>query len=143
MSIWQASQINTYRIDFISYYDMAFTNKERVRVVVVHAEVSLIPIGSSGPTTDGKVSTSMSREIAVAFDAISKVQGLKVILTPMGTQIESNNLSNIFRAVELAHQAVKDTGIKRIISTIRIDERIDASHTLEDKVESVKMKLPK
>jgi uncharacterized protein (TIGR00106 family) len=122
---------------------MAFTNKENVRGVVVHAEVSLIPIGSSDPTIDGKVSTSMSREIAVAFDAISKVQGLKVILTPMGTQIESNNLSNIFRAVELAHQAVKDTGIKRIISTIRIDERIDASHTLEDKVESVKMKLPK
>jgi uncharacterized protein (TIGR00106 family) len=122
---------------------MAFTNKENVRGVVVHAEVSLIPIGSSDPTTDGKVSTSMSREIALAFDAISKVQGLKVILTPMGTQIESNNLSNIFRAVELAHQAVKDTGIKRIISTIRIDERIDGSHTLEDKVESVKMKLLK
>lgn len=122
---------------------MAFTNKENVRGVVVHAEVSLIPIGSSDPTTDGKVSTGMSREIAVAFDAISKVQGLKVILTPMGTQIESNNLSNIFRAVELADQAVKDIGIKRIISTIRIDERIDASHTLEDKVESVKKKLPK
>jgi uncharacterized protein (TIGR00106 family) len=122
---------------------MAFTNKENVRGVVVHAEVSLIPIGSSDPTTGRKVSTSMSREIAVAFDAISKVQGLKVILTPMGTLIESNNLSNIFRAIELAHQAVKDTGIKRIISTIRIDERIDASHTLEDKVESVKMKLPR
>jgi uncharacterized protein (TIGR00106 family) len=122
---------------------MAFTNKENVRGVVVHAEVSLIPIGSSDPNTGRKVSTSMSGEIAVAFDAISKVQGLKVILTPMGTLIESNNLSNIFRAIELAHQAVKDTGIKRIISTIRIDERIDASHTLEDKVESVKMKLPK
>lgn len=122
---------------------MAFTNKKNVRRVVVHAEVSLIPIGSSDTTTGRKVSTSMSSEIAVAFDAISKVQGLKVILTPMGTLIESNNLSNIFRAIELAHQAVKDTGIKRIISTIRIDERIDASHTLKDKVQSVKMKLPK
>jgi uncharacterized protein (TIGR00106 family) len=122
---------------------MELTNKENVRKILVHAEVSLIPIGSRIPSApDDQEKTGMSREIAVAFDAISKVEGLKTILTPMGTQIESENLSNIFRAVELAHKAVKDTGIKRIISTIRIDERIDASHTLEDKMESVKKKLP-
>jgi uncharacterized protein (TIGR00106 family) len=122
---------------------MELTNKENVRKILVHAEVSLIPIGSRIPSAPGdQEETGMSREIAVAFDAISKVEGLKTILTPMGTQIESENLSNIFRAVELAHKAVKDTGIKRIISTIRIDERIDASHTLEDKMESVKKKLP-
>jgi uncharacterized protein (TIGR00106 family) len=122
---------------------MELTNKENVRKIVVHAEVSLIPIGSRIPSApDDQEETSMSREIAVAFDAISQVEGLKTILTPMGTQIESENLSNIFRAVELAHKAVKYTGIKRIISTIRIDERIDASHTLEDKIESVKKKLP-
>ena len=122
---------------------MELTNKENVRKILVHAEVSLIPIGSRiASAPDDQEETSMSREIAVAFDAISKVEGLKTILTPMGTQIESENLSNIFRAVELAHKAVKDTGIKRIISTIRIDERIDASHTLEDKMDSVKKKLP-
>lgn len=122
---------------------MELTNKENVRKILVHAEVSLIPIGSrDSPAPDEHAETGMSREIAVAFDAISKVEGLKTILTPMGTLMESENLSNIFRAVEIAHKAVKDAGIKRIISTIRIDERIDASHTLEDKVESVKKKLP-
>lgn len=122
---------------------MELTNKENVRKILVHAEVSLIPIGSRvSPAPDEHAKTGMSREIAIAFDAISKVEGLKTILTPMGTLMESENLSNIFRAVELAHKAVKDAGIKRIISTIRIDERIDASHTLEDKVESVKKKLP-
>ena len=122
---------------------MELTNKENVRKILVHAEVSLIPIGSRvSPVPDEHAETGMSREIAVAFDAISKVEGLKTILTPMGTLMESENLSNIFRAVEIAHKAVKDAGIKRIISTIRIDERIDASHTLEDKVESVKKKLP-
>jgi len=122
---------------------MELTNKENVRKILVHAEVSLIPIGSRiASVPDDQEETGMSREIAVAFDAISKVEGLKTILTPMGTQIESENLSNIFRAVELAHKAVKDTGIKRIISTIRIDERIDASHTFQDKMESVKKKLP-
>src|ERR1051325_10916296 len=122
---------------------MELTNKENERKLLVLAEVSLIPIASPfPPATDDQEETSMSREIAVAFDAISQVEGLKTILTPMGTQIESENLSNIFRAVELAHKAVKDTGIKRIISTIRIDERIDASHTFQDKMESVKKKLP-
>jgi uncharacterized protein (TIGR00106 family) len=133
------------RAGITSYYDMEFTNKENVHKVLVHAEVSLMPIGSRGPTTaDGKEEeeTSMSKEIAVAFDAISKVDGLKTILTPMGTLIESENLSNIFKAVELAHRAVKNKGIKRIITSIRLDERIDSPHTLEEKVESVKKKLP-
>ncbi len=71
---------------------MEFTNKENVHKVLVHAEVSLIPVGSRGQEAD----TGMSKEIAVAFDAISKVDGLKTILTPMGTLIESENLSNIF-----------------------------------------------
>ncbi len=40
-----------------------------------------------------------------------------------------------------AHQAVKLTGAKRIISSIRIAERLDASRTLEDEVGSVTERL--
>jgi uncharacterized protein (TIGR00106 family) len=118
--------------------------------VIVHAEISVIPIesatnipnelrGETKPTT----ATSMSKEIAVAFNAISQIKDIKATLTPMGTQIESNNIQNILKAVETAHQAVKEIGIKRIISIIRIDERLDKVYTLEDRVESVKEKLPK
>ena len=49
----------------------------------------------------------------------------------------------ILNAIEAAHEAVKSTGAKRIVSTIRIAERLDASRTLEDDVESVNEKLPK
>jgi uncharacterized protein (TIGR00106 family) len=120
--------------------------------VIVHAEISVIPIGSATfisnelreeetkPTT---TATSMSKEIAVAFDAISQIKDIKATLTSMGTQIESNNIQNVLKAVEAAHQAVKEIGVKRIISTIRIDERLDKAYTLEDRVESVKEKLPK
>ena len=120
--------------------------------VIVHAEISVIPIGSATiisnelreeetkPTT---TATSMSKEIAVAFDAISQIKDIKATLTSMGTQIESNNIQNVLKAVEAAHQAVKEIGVKRIISTIRIDERLDKAYTLEDKVKSVKEKLPK
>lgn len=104
----------------------------------IHAEISVIPIGIRSETT-----TSMSKEIAAAFDAIQKIKGLKTMLTPMGTQIESNNFANILQAIEVAHQAVRTAGAKRIMSTIRIDERLDKSISLEEKVESVMEKIGK
>ncbi|HKG89961.1 MAG TPA: MTH1187 family thiamine-binding protein [Nitrososphaeraceae archaeon] len=104
----------------------------------IHAEISVIPIRIRSETT-----TSMSKEIAAAFDAIQKIKGLKTMLTPMGTQIESNNFANILQAIEVAHQAVRTAGAKRIMSTIRIDERLDKSISLEEKVESVMEKIGK
>jgi uncharacterized protein (TIGR00106 family) len=102
---------------------------------VVVAEISLVPL------TKGKV--SMSDEIAVAFMAIKETEGLKVTLTGMGTQVESPNLKTILNAVEAAHEAVKKVGVSRIISTIRIDQRLDKMHTLEDRVRVVTRKLDK
>src|SRR5215212_5548927 len=87
----------------------------------IHAEISVIPIGIRSEMT-----TSMSKEIAAAFDAIQKIKGLKTMLTPMGTQIESNNFANILQAIEVAHQAVRTAGAKRIMSTIRIDEKVES-----------------
>jgi uncharacterized protein (TIGR00106 family) len=104
----------------------------------IHAEISVIPIGIRSETT-----TSMSREIAAAFEAIQKIKGLKTMLTPMGTQIESDNFANILQAIEVAHQVVRTAGAKRIMSTIRIDERLDKSSSLEEKVESVMEKIGK
>ena len=102
----------------------------------LHAEISIVPVGTN--------STSISKEVAAAFDAIRKTKDIKTIkLTAMGTQIEARNMRAILNAIEAAHQAVKSTGAKRIVSTIRIAERLDASRTLEDDVESVNEKLPK
>jgi uncharacterized protein (TIGR00106 family) len=99
-----------------------------------HAEISVIPIGTSS-------GTSMSKEIATAFDAIRKIKDIKSMLTPMGTQIETNNFANILTAIEAAHQAIRLAGAKRIITTVRIDERLDRSTSLEEKVDSVLQKL--
>jgi|ERR671930_1371418 uncharacterized protein (TIGR00106 family) len=100
---------------------------------IVDAEISIEPIGTSD--------TSMGREIAAAYDAIRNIQKLKkVTLTPMSTQIESDDLDDILQAIRLAHNSAKSAGVKRIISTIRIDERLDKPNTLEEKVQSVKAK---
>jgi uncharacterized protein (TIGR00106 family) len=99
------------------------------------AEISIIPIS----TTNGD--TSMSKEIALVHNAISQIQGLKTILTAMGTQVESNNLENILEAIKISHITLRNIGIERIMSSIRIDERLDKNSTLERKINSVKDKI--
>jgi uncharacterized protein (TIGR00106 family) len=104
--------------------------------MTVHAEISIVPI-------IGRRDTSMSKEVAAAFEAIRNVKNLKTKLTALGTQIEGRDLDSILQAVEAAHQAAKAAGAKRVISTVRIDERLDKKQTLEDKVRSVRRMLEK
>jgi uncharacterized protein (TIGR00106 family) len=100
----------------------------------VDAEISIEPIGTSD--------TSIGKEIAAAYDAIRNIRNLKkVTLTAMSTQIESDNLDDIFQAIHAAHNSAKSAGAKRIISTIRIDERLDKPNTLDEKVQSVNAKV--
>lgn len=112
---------------------------------LVHAEISVIPIlgcGAAVIDSDPESDTGMSKQIAIAFDAIRRLKDVNAILTPMGTQIETGSFENILKAIEAAHKSLRTTsGVKRIVSTIRIDERLDKSATLEDKVKSVKEKL--
>jgi uncharacterized protein (TIGR00106 family) len=104
--------------------------------MTVHAEISIIPISANRDT-------SMSSEVAAAFDAIRKTKNLKASLTALGTQVEARDLGGVLQAVKAAHRAARAAGAKRVISTVRIDERLDKSQTLEDKVRSVKRKLKK
>ena len=101
----------------------------------IHAEISILPVGTGN--------TSISKEVAIAFDAIRKTKDIKSAkLTAMGTQLEAYSIKAILDSIEAAHKAVKSTGAKRIISNIRIAERLDASRSLEDEVNSVTEKLP-
>jgi uncharacterized protein (TIGR00106 family) len=61
----------------------------------------------------------------------------------MGTQIETRNLENILKIIETSHKTLRELGVKRIISSVRIDERLDKSQTLNNKITSVKQKLKK
>lgn len=104
--------------------------------MTVHAEISIVPI------TGGK-STSMSKQVAAAFHAIRKIENIKADLTALGTQVEAADLASILKAVEAAHAAAISAGAKRVITTVRIDDRRDKTQTLQDKVKSVSRKLKK
>lgn len=106
----------------------------------VVAEISITPLGKNH-TNDGELLTSIRNEIAIDIDAIKKVKGIKVMLTGMSTQLEADSIQDILKAIEYAHQSLKDKDIPRIISSIRIDGRFDKSETLEERVNSVQVKL--
>ncbi|HEX7031492.1 MAG TPA: MTH1187 family thiamine-binding protein [Nitrososphaera sp.] len=104
--------------------------------MTVHAEISIVPIS-------GGKGSSMSKQIAAAFNAIRNTKNIKADLTPLGTQVEARDLASVLRAVEAAHMAAMSAGTKRVITTVKIDDRRDKTQTLQDKVESVKRKLKK
>ena len=128
-------QYNSYNIEenlIIIYVNIA--NNMSQKQLFFTAEISIIPITTKGDT-------SMSKEIALVYKAINQIQDLKTILTAMGTQIESNKLDNILEAIKISHTTLRNIGIERIISSIRIDERSDNTNTLDGKINSVKFKI--
>jgi uncharacterized protein (TIGR00106 family) len=56
----------------------------------------------------------------------------------MGTVLSAKDLDTIFEAVKQAHEAVMAMGVKRVESTLRIDDRRDKPRTMDDKVKAVK-----
>ena len=112
---------------------------------LVHAEISVIPIISSrGDKENANSDSGMSKYIAKAFDAIRKIEGINVVLTSMGTHIETRDFDKILQAIDATHDSLRGEGnITRIVSTIRIDERRDKSATFDDRIYSVQKKLQK
>jgi len=99
---------------------------------MITAELTIIPIGTSG--------TSLSKYVAAAVSALDN-DGIKYELTGMGTLLESDDLEKIFTAIKTAHEAVFNTGAERVATSIKIDERRDEDKTIKDKVSSVTQRL--
>lgn len=90
------------------------------------------------PATKG---VSVSGTIARCLKALKSFPDLKWELTPMSTQIEGTT-SRILEAVQAMHQAAFEAGVPRVYTVVTIDERRDKTSSLQDKVTSVKNKLP-
>ena len=104
-----------------------------VKSCKVIAYFTIAPVGTE--------STSIGNYVAVAVEAIERVQGLSYELTPMGTTMEADNLEPILEAVKAAHEALTAKGILRIESTLIIDDRKDKQRTMKDKVNSVEKQM--
>jgi len=95
-------------------------------------EISIVPVGTESP--------SVSQYVALALKVLQAEKDLKYELTAMGTILEGD-LGRLLTVVRKMHQSVLDTGVKRVVTTVKIDERRDKASSITGKVASVKEKL--
>lgn len=94
-------------------------------------EVSVVPLG----TGDTSLSPHVARAVKVLREAGAKYQ-----LTAMGTIVEGD-FAELMQLVIKMHQAVLAGGVKRVLTTVKIDDRRDKAATMTSKVEAVKKAL--
>ncbi|RBQ22326.1 hypothetical protein ALNOE001_20640 [Candidatus Methanobinarius endosymbioticus] len=96
---------------------------------MITAEFGVVPIGTK--------ETDLGDYVSLAVQAI-KDSGLKYEITGMGTQIESDNLKNLYTAIQSAQEAVFEVGADRVFTVIKVDDRRDKKiRGLNDKVSTV------
>ncbi len=95
-------------------------------------EISVVPVGTGTPSVSGYV--------AGAVRELEKAAGVRWRLTPMGTVVEGE-LENLLRLALKMHRSVFASGAERVVTTIKIDERVDRRLTMAGKLSSVEEKL--
>jgi uncharacterized protein (TIGR00106 family) len=96
------------------------------------AEISIVPVGTKN--------TSVSKHVVAALKVLRKEKKVVYELTSMGTIMEGE-LEDVFKVAKKMHEAVLDGGVRRVVTTIKIDDRRDKPLTMSGKVESVVRKL--
>jgi uncharacterized protein (TIGR00106 family) len=94
---------------------------------VIVADVSVVPLG---------VGTSVSAYVKKAVKALDE-SGLKVLHGPMSTSLEARTVDEVFAAVKRAHDAVVAAGAKRVVTTVKLDDRRDKDHSMASKLSAL------
>jgi uncharacterized protein (TIGR00106 family) len=94
---------------------------------MIVAEVSVSVLGEG---------SSISQFVKVAVASL-KNSGLKTLSGPNGTSLEAASIDEILYAVKAAHLAVVETGAKRVVTTLKIDDRRDKPATIQTKLKAV------
>jgi len=97
-------------------------------------DVSVVPVGTS--------STSLSPYVAECVRILQKEKKIKHELTSMGSNLEGD-LKDLMSVVMKMHEAPFKKRAKRVLTTIRIDDRRDKKGTMEGKKKAVEVKLKK
>ena len=95
-------------------------------------EISVLPVGTQTP--------SVSRFVAGAVKILRDEPDIRYELTAMGTIIEGER-RHLLALAERMHQSAFDAGAVRVVTTIKIDERMDKPLTSKGKIKAVQEKL--
>lgn len=96
--------------------------------MAVMAEISVVPIGTGGP--------SVGELVAVALRALAAHPDVRHELGAMGTTL-TGELNDVLLACGAMSRAVLAAGAPRCYTIIKLDQRADKAATAEEKVASV------
>jgi uncharacterized protein (TIGR00106 family) len=94
----------------------------------VIAEIKVVPLGTA--------STSVSHYVAGCLDIIKQAKDVKHQLTAMGTILQGP-LERVLELAQEMHEAPFTMGVKRVLTTINLDDRRDKPATMESKVSAI------
>jgi uncharacterized protein (TIGR00106 family) len=95
-------------------------------------DISVVPVGTQSP--------SVSRYVAGAVRILENEPDIKYELTPMNTIVEGE-LGKLMSLAQRMHESAFDAGARRVVTTIRIDDRRDKPLTMNGKKRAVIDKL--
>lgn len=93
----------------------------------VIVEFNIIPLGKG---------VSVSKFLAPALKELDKL-GVRYDVTPMCTVFEAESVEEALHVAKVAHEAVFKTGVKRVVTTVKVDDRRDVERSMEEKVKSL------
>ncbi len=100
---------------------------------MITCDFAILPVGCE---------TTECKDYVTAAVQVIKDSGLNYQLTGMGTQIEADNLEELYSAIAKAQEAVFNVGVGRVYTVIKVDDRRDLENrTLDVKVDTVKKML--
>lgn len=91
---------------------------------MIVADFSIVPMGSG---------TSAARYVKAVHDLL-KDAGVKFVPGPMSTSLEAESFEQVFEVVEKANRRLEEMGVQRIVTTLRIDYRLDKEISMESKL---------
>lgn len=96
-------------------------------------EISIVPIGTK--------TVSLSQYVANAINVLQNEKNIKYTLTSMGTIIEAESVKKLLKIAGKMHNSVFNKKNKRVVTTIKLDDRKDKKVTMNNKIKSVEKKL--
>ena len=94
---------------------------------MIISQLSIAPVGKD---------ISLSKYVKKVISVL-KENNIKFETNDMATVIETEDLETLFKVVEKAHKAVIESGVQRVITELKIDDRRDKNVTMGTKTKSL------
>ena len=94
---------------------------------MIISQLSIAPIGKN---------VSLSKYVKKVIEVIKK-HDVKSETNAMATVIETEDLETLLKIVQEAHMILVNSGVQRVITELKIDDRRDKNATMESKLKAV------